>query len=214
MDAVGEREGRHAPVLDGDILVDEVGHLRLDLDDLAAGQPAEEVDPVDALVDEGAAGHLRRVGEPARRAGPGQSSAIDQRPVWCRTAISPISPASIARLERLSEPHEPLKRDARDAGRLHRRDHPSAWATVIAIGLPRMMCLPARAAARSSGRGYRDRRRDVDDVDVVAAEQLVVVAYPSTPKAEANSSSCAASCQATATNSALGYSGMRVPARS
>ena len=51
----------------------------------------------------------------------------------------------------------------------------SASATVIAIGLPRMMCLPARAARIASSRNLRDRRRDVHDVHVVAPEHVVVI---------------------------------------
>ena len=45
-----------------------------------------------------------------------------------------------------AQPHDALERQRSHAGGLDRLDHASAWATVIAIGLPRTMCLPARAA--------------------------------------------------------------------
>ena len=89
------------------------------------------------------AGSANQPGRPER----GQSSAIDQRPVWWTTTTSPISPASIRRRRSAwPDPEQRLPRHAATPAARTASTIRSASASVIAIGLPRMMCLPARAA--------------------------------------------------------------------
>ena len=143
---------------------------------LAAGQPPEQVDPVDALVDEGAARHLRRVDEP-----PGRARLVPV--LGDRPAARLVQHGEVAdlagvepRLECLmAQPHQPLERHAHDAGRLDHRDH--------LVGLRhrhrhRLAHHDVLAGARRPHRqigDVADRRGDVDDVDVVAADDRVVV---------------------------------------
>ena len=80
-DAVRHGEGREPPVFNLQIFVKQIGDARFDFHDLAARDPAEEIQPVDPLVDQRAAGHdlgsANQPGFPELI----QSSAIDQREV-------------------------------------------------------------------------------------------------------------------------------------
>jgi hypothetical protein len=95
-----------------------------DPDDFTGREPAEQVDPVDPLVDERPARHLTRIREPSRRAG--AVPILGDRPsadVMQQDDVADV-PRVDPRLDvRASQPADALERQARHAGGFDRLDH-------------------------------------------------------------------------------------------
>src|SRR5206468_9880175 len=105
----------HSPVFDGDVLVDEIPHLRLHLNEIRSREPSEQIDPVDTFVDEGAARNVPGIDKPSGTARP--VPVFRNRPSARLVDQDDLADLPLAdpRLQvRRAQPHDPLEWKADD----------------------------------------------------------------------------------------------------
>ena len=145
---------------------------------ITSGHPSEAIDPVDAFVDERAAGHAapdpRTIRACPTDTSPPRSTTAPSD--GCSTT-SPIRPCVDPRLEpRAAQAHQALERHARHAGRIDRFHHPVRLRDRHRHRLSHDDVFAGPRRPDRQLRNLRHRRRDLHDIHIVALDQRIVVA--------------------------------------